>query len=145
MNATGDRPNILVFIPHDLGDTLRTLADSPAAGNTLVIFTTSHGAGFPRAKATLYEPGLRIPLIMYWPGRIEGGKVFGELLGNADFTPTMLDLAGVENPDAFHGRSFAGLARGEAYEPPDKQREATRRYRPGGPMHGSVKFRMKTE
>jgi len=94
-----------------VGEVLVALRRSPAYENTLAIFTTDHGAGFPRAKATLYDPGLRIPLIMHWPGRIEGGRVFDALLSNVDFAPTMMELAGRR----VAGRGFAPLLLGEDY------------------------------
>lgn len=100
-----------------IGRTLDALAASPAAAHTVVVFTTDHGPAFPRAKATLYDPGLRIPLIMYWPGRIEGGRACDELLCNVDFTPTVLDLVGAGVDEKFAGRSFAALLDGRDYPP----------------------------
>ena len=103
-----------------VGRALDALAASPAASRTLVVFTTDHGPAFPRAKATLYDPGLRIPLIMHWPGRIEGGGVRNQLLCNVDFTPTVLDLAGARSEETFAGRSFAGLLAGWNGPPRDQ-------------------------
>ena len=103
-----------------VGGAIDELDRTPAAADTLVIFTTDHGAAFPRAKATLYDPGIRIPLIMRLPGRFEGGRVCDELLSNVDFTPTVLDLCGAPSCGEFTGRSFAPLLRGQPYEPRDQ-------------------------
>ena len=96
----------------------RVFEDLEALGlaeDTLVVFTTDHGPAFPHAKATLYDPGLRIPLIVRQPGRFDGGRVHDALLSNVDFTPTVLDLCGAGMPDDLDGRTFAPLLRGEPY------------------------------
>lgn len=100
-----------------VGRVLDALRHHPAAGNTLVIFTTDHGAAFPRAKATLYDPGIRVSLLMHWPGHVEGGRVCRELISNMDMTPTLLDIAGIPPPPALEGRTFLPLLSGDDYAP----------------------------
>ena len=81
---------------------------------TLFIFTTDHGAAFGRAKATLYDLGLKISFLARWPGVISPHSQIDALLSNVDFTPTILDLVGISHPQAetaFHGQSFAALLR----------------------------------
>jgi arylsulfatase A-like enzyme len=95
-----------------VGSVLDALAGSALGRQTLVIFTTDHGAGFPRAKATLYDPGLRVPLIMHWPGVIEGGHVHDALVSNLDVSPTVLDLCGLPVPPELEGKSLTGLLSG---------------------------------
>ena len=75
-----------------------------------------HGIPFPRAKTTLYDPGIGTALLMRWPaGGISGGRASDQLLSNLDLTPTLLDLAGIGCPGDLHGRSFArACADGEA-------------------------------
>lgn len=102
-----------------VGKALDALEASDVGQDTIVIFTTDHGAGFPRAKATLYDPGLRVPLIVYRPGGIAGGQTHDDLLSNLDVTPTLLELAGIEVPDGLEGRSFRALLNGEPYEARD--------------------------
>lgn len=81
--------------------------------DTLVIYTVDHGIDFPRAKATLYDPGIEIALLMRFPaGGIEGGRDCTELLSNVDILPTVLDLLGIEKPDNLDGKSFAQEATG---------------------------------
>lgn len=87
------------------------------AERTIVVFTTDHGLPLARAKATLYDPGLRTALIMRWPGRLQANRVVSELASNVDYAPTILELAGVPVPPAIQGRSLAGLLLGGAYEP----------------------------
>jgi len=99
-----------------VGTVLETLRDSDLAERTLTIFTTDHGCPFPRAKSTFYDPGIRIPLIMRWPGHFEGGDVREQLLTNLDFTPTILELCSCSVPDGLEGRSFLPLMEGTIYE-----------------------------
>ncbi len=86
--------------------------------NTLVVFTTDHGVAMPRAKCSLYEPGLKITHLMkFAPRGWAGGKRYTELLQNVDFVPTILDLLDLEIPANLHGRSFAPLLDGGDYTP----------------------------
>ncbi|MFW6155215.1 MAG: sulfatase [Planctomycetota bacterium] len=103
-----------------VGEVLSALADTGLDRRTLVIFTTDHGAAFPGAKATLYDPGVRVPLILHWPGHVEGGAAYACLLSNMDLTPTLLEVAGAPVPDELAGRSFLPLLRGEPYIPRDE-------------------------
>ena len=86
------------------------------ADDTLVIFTTDHGAPIPRAKTTMCDSGLRTALIMRLPGRIPAGERSDALLSNVDLLPTVLELADIEVPTGLHGRTFAGLFTGEDYQ-----------------------------
>lgn len=108
----------------------RLLAKLDAMGlteNTLVIFASDNGAHgsrggsngpFRGAKATLFDGGVRVPLIVRWPGRVPEGRVDEtSLLHITDFTPTFCRLTGATMPsgyepdgvdatEAFLGRSF---------------------------------------
>lgn len=95
------------------------LADAELADDTVVVFTTDHGIGFPRSMGTCYDPGVETAFVVRWPGRFDGGAVQTELLSNVDFTPTMLDLVGADVPDDVDGRSFYPLLADEAYTPRD--------------------------
>jgi len=86
------------------------------AEDTLVLFTTDHGAPIPRAKTTMYDPGLKTALLMRWPGRVPAGRRTDALLSNVDLLPTVLELADVEAPENLHGRSFAGVVTGQEGE-----------------------------
>jgi len=98
-----------------VGRVLEALAARGPAEETLVLFTTDHGAGFPRAKATFYDPGIRVPLLLHWPGHIEGGRVYESLASNLDVTPTLLGLCGCDVPDGLAGRDLRPLLTGRPY------------------------------
>jgi arylsulfatase A-like enzyme len=93
-----------------VGTILAAIDEMGLRENTLVIFTSDHGIGFPRAKTTLYDPGVGIPLVVRWPARgVEGGTTCDWLLSNVDFLPTLLELIGIDTPGNLHGSSFAGV------------------------------------
>jgi N-sulfoglucosamine sulfohydrolase len=96
-----------------VGTVLAALEAQGLAENTLVIFTTDHGLAFPGAKATLYDRGLGVMLIMRGPGGFLGGRVNDALVSHLDIYPTLCDLAGVERPDFLQGRSLLPLVAGE--------------------------------
>ncbi|HUZ46686.1 MAG TPA: sulfatase [Terriglobia bacterium] len=103
-----------------IGRFLTLLDQHGLAENTLLIFTSDQGMSFPGAKGTLYDPGLQVPLIARWPGRIKPGSTSSELVSLIDLAPTWLDAAGVPAPQAMDGSSFLGLMTGGKY----KRREA---------------------
>lgn len=87
------------------------LSDLQAAGlaeETIVIVTTDHGDGFPRAKRSVYDSGLKVPLMIRLPENEHAGEVRDELISFVDLAPTILAMAGVERPDWLQGRNFLG-------------------------------------
>jgi N-sulfoglucosamine sulfohydrolase len=94
-----------------VGRVLEALDRSGRAREALVLFTTDHGLAMPRAKCTLYDPGLEVALIARWPdGARSGGAVRTELVSNIDVLPALLEAAGLEIPARIQGRSL--LAQG---------------------------------
>jgi arylsulfatase A-like enzyme len=91
--------------------------------DVLVAFTSDHGEslgehGYWGHGRNLHEPGLRIPLSLSWPGRLEPGVIESAAL-NIDLTPTVLGLLGVEAPEGFQGYDWTGVLRG-GEPPPDR-------------------------
>ena len=91
---------------------LQALAESGKAENTLVIFTADHGLPFPRAKGTLYDPGVQVACIARLPGFIPTGGRTDVLTSNVDVMPTLLDLAAVPKSERLQGESFASMLNG---------------------------------
>lgn len=96
----------------DTGDLLKLLEESGRARNTLVVMTGDNGLPFPRAKATLYDAGTRMPLAIRWPARVKGGRTVDAFVSHCDFAPTFLDAAGLPVPPTMTGRSLLPLLRG---------------------------------
>lgn len=116
-----------------VGAVLDVLEETGLADDTLVLLTTDHGLAFPGAKATLYDRGLGVMLIVRGPGGFSGGKVIDAMVTHLDIFPTLCELAGVplkpwlqgssllpllEAPNrALHEEIFAGATWHAAYEP----------------------------
>ncbi len=84
------------------------------ADNTMFMFTADHGIPFPRAKCSVYEPGLEVPLIVRWPdGGVSGGRVEEDFVSHVDVLPTLDELLDLNLPTNLHGISFASVLRGE--------------------------------
>jgi len=99
-----------------VGEILAAVESSGLRRNTLVVFTTDHGIAFPRAKATLYDAGIRTTLLMRWPDGVTGERTIPALVSNVDLFPTLLDVAGGTADDDCNGRSFLSLLRGESFQ-----------------------------
>lgn len=84
--------------------------------NTIVIFMGDNGYAFPHGKGSLYDPGLRVPLLVRWPGVLKPGSSTRELISGEDITPTLLEAAGLTAPREMSGISFLKLLRGEKFE-----------------------------
>lgn len=95
-----------------VGHILQALAEAGLADNLLVIFVADHGVAMPRAKCTLYDPGIEIALLMRWPNHIRPGTVIPEMISNVDILPTILQIVGAPIPDNVQGHSFLPLLTG---------------------------------
>ena len=63
--------------------------------NTIVVVTSDHGMPFPRAKASLYDHGSRVPLAISWPQAVPRGRVIDDFVSLSDMAPTFLEAAGL--------------------------------------------------
>lgn len=104
--------NNIAFMDAQVGSILQQLATAGLADSTIVIWTTDHGDGLPRAKRELYDSGIRVPMIIRWPEAfrppgVEPGTLDERLISFVDLGPTILPLAGVPVPEYMHGRNFA--------------------------------------
>jgi uncharacterized sulfatase len=83
-----------------LGRMLKQLEDAGELDNTIVIVTGDNGMPFPRAKANLYEYGVRVPLAISWKGHIKPGQKTDALFSHIDLGPTILNAVGMD-PNQF--------------------------------------------
>ncbi|EMA37177.1 sulfatase [Halococcus hamelinensis 100A6] len=98
----------------EIGCLLSQLEEDGLAENTAVFVWSDHGEGLPRAKRSLYESGVNVPLIVRWPGEVEGGEQSDRLVSLVDLGPTVLSIAGIDIPQWMHGRPFLGQAERES-------------------------------
>ncbi len=105
--------------------------------NTIIVFTSDNGGDAckmgKRGKSTsnvplkggkcwLYEGGIRVPLIVKWPGKLKAGSLSDRIVSGVDYYPTLLDIAGLDQKPKQHldGISFKSNLLGQS----TKQREA---------------------
>lgn len=96
-----------------LGIFLADLRDRGLADDTIIFFFSDHGGCLPRGKGYLYESGLRVPLIVYFPERwrhLAAGRSGADdtLVSFVDLAPTVLSIAGVKPPKYMQGRPVFG-------------------------------------
>lgn len=97
-----------------LGTILDTLDRSVHADDILVLFTTDLGPAFPRAKGTLYDPGVHVAMIALPPRSWATSPArVSEQVSHLDVLPTLLDLAQAPARPGLSGRSFAAALRGD--------------------------------
>lgn len=118
----------------NVGRILKKLEDDGVADHTVVILTSDNG-GFINAsegkivtsnlplrsgKGSLYEGGVRVPMIVYWPGETVAGSVSDEPVVTMDLYPTILDIASLET-DPHSGNTVDGVSLAPLLRAPQSQ------------------------
>jgi len=97
-----------------LGRMLKTLEDNGELDNTIIVVTSDNGMPFPRAKATLYNYGVHMPLAIRWgKGIKKPGRVIDDFVNHIDFAPTFLEAAGQKVPKEMTGRSLMNVLKSD--------------------------------
>ena len=122
-------------VDSNLGRIVDRLDELGLAENTVLILSSDHGGlssrgleskrelatsnlPYRHGKGWLYDGGLRVPLVVKWPGRVEPGSVSNVQVTGTDHYPTLLEMAGVPLRPEHHrdGRSYQEALQGEAYK-----------------------------
>lgn len=106
------------MLDHYVGQLLDRLDALGLAEKTLVVFTSDHGHYFGQHGLTAkgpfhFEDGIRVPLIVRWPGEVPVGRVSEALQSLVDLTPTFLDAAGVAVPGGMSGKTQLPVWKGD--------------------------------
>jgi len=127
VNTSKGQAAMVSWMDRDVGRLVDLLRELKLERRTLVIFTSDNGPhsegghrhevfdangplrGF---KRDLYEGGIRVPTIAWWPGVVEAGTTCSEALAFWDFLPTACELAGTKAPPGLDGISFVNALRG---------------------------------
>ncbi len=109
-----DRKANLLWMDDALGALIQSLKEKGLYDNTIIFFFNDHGQ---YAKGTVYQGATADPSIIWCSKGFSAGAVNNSLVSNVDFTPTILDLAGIDyNQADFDGRSFARVLNGKELE-----------------------------
>ncbi|MCX7012793.1 MAG: sulfatase [Candidatus Sumerlaeota bacterium] len=95
-----------------LGELMDAVDKERLRDNTLFIYTADQGAQWPFAKWNLYDAGIRVPLLIRWPGKVAAGASCAALVSHVDLLPTFIEMAGGSPPADLDGRSILGLLQG---------------------------------
>lgn len=108
----------LVEIEHFDSMVARAITAIEARGeldNTIVVITSDHGMPFPRAKASLYDAGTRVPLAIRWPQGIQRpGRTLSDFVSLSDLAPTFLEAADLEPPTTMTAHSLLQMFQDES-------------------------------
>jgi arylsulfatase A-like enzyme len=105
----------LAFVDTQIGEVCKALEEERLADNTIVIYTSDHGAMLGDhglyEKMCMFEPSVAVPLIVSCPGRVAEGKVAHGIVENMGIYPTLMELLGWKTPRNIDARSFARALR----------------------------------
>ena len=113
---------VLLSVDENVGRLLDALDRAGLAENTVVVYTSDNGFFLGEHglfdKRLMYEPSIRVPMLVRFPARAKRGVVdSAHMVLNVDVAPTLLELAGVPIPGWMHGRSMVPLLAGESSAP----------------------------
>jgi arylsulfatase A-like enzyme len=124
--------SMLKHLDDAVGAIRAALEETGLAANTIIIFTSDNGGvtytepaattnpPFKGGKAMLYEGGIRVPTIVYQPGRFTGGKWSNAVIDCTDFLPTVAELTGNTAPEKIDGQSFVPLLKDPSSPGPER-------------------------
>lgn len=108
----------VTHMDREIGRILDALDEKPLTKNTLVMFVADQGIslgahGFS-GKQTMYEEGIRLPMIIRYPRLRRGNARISNLVSLTDIFPTICDATGIKVPEAIEGKSLLSLYQGKA-------------------------------
>lgn len=94
------------WMDKQVGEVRDSLQRHGYADRTLFVYTADQGAQWPFAKWSLYDAGIRSPLLIHWPERVAPGSSTRAVVSLIDLLPTFVEAAGGTAPADIDGRSF---------------------------------------
>ena len=97
-----------------IGEFIKQLEAEGLMENTIIFYYGDHGGVLPRSKGYIYESGLHVPMVVYFPERwkhlapYKNGSRTDAFVQFIDLAPTILNLAGVDIPEQIDGKPFLG-------------------------------------
>lgn len=111
----------LHYLDREVNRLMQCLRDEGIAENTLVVYIGDNGGSTPiyannhplrGSKYTLYEGGIRVPLIVWMPSRFAGNRVLSNVVSAMDILPTICSQSGLPVPPTCDGMDLTPLLRG---------------------------------
>ena len=98
----------IAFTDQALGALLERLEQEGLIDETIVIVSSDHGDGLPRMKRSVYDSGLRVPMVIRYPDGRSAGEKNDELISFVDLAPTILSWAQAPTHEHLAGFDFDG-------------------------------------
>ena len=113
LDSLGIADDTIVMFTSDNGPAFRLREDQVPPGLSLDV--KRYNCGFKGAKGSVYEGGIRVPMVIRWPAGLEGGRQIDDLVHFTDWLPTLLGAAGIDRPGTLplDGCDVLPLLRGE--------------------------------
>ena len=122
--------SMITMLDDQMGRLMQKLNDLGIAENTLVIFTSDNGptnfakifqssSVFKGRKRDLYEAGIRMPFVAWWPGKVPANRVVEQPAAMYDLLATFCDIAHVQSVPESDGRSLLSLLKGQKMAEPE--------------------------
>lgn len=92
-----------------IGQVLQKICQLGLEKNTVILYTTDHGAAFPFMKCNLFDSGIGVAGIISFPGNRQAGKSIDAMLSQLDIYPTLCDILKIPHPEWLQGISFYNL------------------------------------
>lgn len=96
----------------NMGKLLSSLHKHGFDNNTMVVFTADQGPQWAFGKWSLYDYGVKTPMMIRWPGKVKPASQTDALISHADLLPTIVEAAGGEVPEKIDGISFLKVLKG---------------------------------
>jgi choline-sulfatase len=110
------------YLDSNIGSVLGMLRRHKLDDNTLIVYMADHGYSLGQhgrfEKHCGYDPALRVPLIMRWPGHVRSGVVVQDFTESVDVPHTILDMLGARRLPVRHGVSLRQYLEGRRAESP---------------------------
>jgi arylsulfatase A-like enzyme len=100
-----------------IGKVRAELKQQGVLNNTVIMVMSDNGSPFPRCKTRVYDSGMKTPLVIFWPKGIQSkGSEPSGLISAIDIAPTVLELAGIDVPKEYQGKSFVPVLKDPSAE-----------------------------
>lgn len=112
----------LHFLDKEIGSVVNTLKENDLIENTIIIFISDNGGSTPiyannnplrGSKYTLYEGGIRVPLLIVYPQKIKRATVSDQLISSMDILPTICKAVGIKIPENIDGMDISPVLSGD--------------------------------
>jgi arylsulfatase A-like enzyme len=101
----------ILELDRQVGIIIAQLEEDQLLDSTIVFFYSDHGGPLPRQKRLIYDSGIKVPLVIRYPGQPGAGYHDDQLISFIDFAPTIFSISGIKIPDYVQGQAFAGKYR----------------------------------